>query len=335
MRSQRIQRFGVAMGVAALLTVTGCGGDTTGVPAPAEQPALEKTSTTQKQTGFDECELIETDELAKALGVDAMYVTGRSVMTQTDGSRRASCAYFPEDVPGMLGMELNTVADTDPERFFEPFSENFENVEEIRDLGDRGEAVAYQAQGTSTHYIEVRTIVGDRGLHLFYSYQDEGGVMPKADGVSAGVILGTALERLPDQVTIPDGTPEGPCADIDLAPAAEALGAELAMARSVLSKKDSMSCYFSGGGASLEVILLTDPSRAEKATVKPADITHADLGDGAKVMITDAEALDARVNLGNRVVAITATYDTGPGTTPRPADVEMVRTVVDAVSEGN
>lgn len=52
-------------------------------------------------------------------------------------------------------------------------------------------------------------------------------------------------------------------------------------------------------------------------------------------MITDAEALDARVNLGNRVVAITTTYDTGPGTTPRPADVEMVRTVVDAVSEGN
>ena len=110
---------------------------------------------------------------------------------------------------------------------------------------------------------------------------------------------------------------------------------ELVMARSVLSEEDSMSCYFSGGGASLEVILLTDPDRAAQAAVEPADITHADLGDGGKVDLTDAESLSARVNLGERVVVITATYETAPGTTPAPGDVEMVQAVVDAISEGN
>lgn len=333
-----MHHLGAAMGVAALLAVSGCGNAVVGAPTPGPRSSSETADSTGKaeEAGVDECGLVEPDEVAKAIGVEAMYVTGRTVRMSSDGSRHAACVYFPEDVPGMLGMQLSTVADTDPERFFEPFAKNFQNIETIPNLGDRAEAVAYGANGTSTHFVEVRTIVGDTGLHLYYAYKDGGGVMPKADGAAAAVILTTALERLPDEVTIPDGTPEGGCADIDLESAAEAVGAELEMARSVVSDEDAMSCYFSGGDANLDITLLTDPSRAQDATVTPDEITHADIGDGARLLYTEAETLDARVNLGGQVVAITASYeDAGTVTTLRPADVELVRNVVEAISEGN
>ncbi|MBB5802030.1 hypothetical protein F4560_001798 [Saccharothrix ecbatanensis] len=331
-----IHQLGAVLGVSVLLLAGGCGKTVTGSAIPESPSGSETADSTGKEqkTGFDECGLAEPAELAKAIGVNAMYVTGRSAMTQPDGSRRASCTYFPEDVPGMLGLQISTVADTDAERFFAPFAKKFRNIKQVPKLGDRAEAVAYKANGTSTHYIEVRTISGDRGVHLYYTYMDSGGAMPKADGSAAALILVKALERLPDKVTIPDGTPDGRCADIDLKAATKALGAEFVMARSVVSEKDSMNCYFSGGAASFDVTLVTDPNPVRGWTVAPDKITHPDLGDGARLLFTEAKTLSARINVGDRVLAINASYDAPDTVTAlRPADVELVRTIVDSVGK--
>jgi hypothetical protein len=327
-----VRRAGVALGAAALLAVAGCGGDAgSDGAAPGTPPILKTKATEDEPAGFDECGLVDPDEIAEAIGVAAMHVTGRAVTVQDDGSRRASCTYFPEDVPGILGMQLSTVVDTDPGRFFAPFADNFSNIETIPNLGDRAEAVAYGANGTSTHYIEIRVIQGDVGLHFYYSYSDEaGGTMPKADGSAAAVILTRALEQLPDEVTIPDGTPEGACTDIDLEPAAEAVGAELVMARSVLSEKDAVNCYFSGDDGHLDVTLITNQDRARRAAVTPDQITHPDLGDGARLIVTEANSLTAFVNMGDQVMVVGAGYaDTV--TELRPADVELVRSLVDTI----
>lgn len=330
------RRLVAVLGATALLASAGCGNEyVTGTPA-GEAPSLEMTATeeSEPETGFDECSLIDPSEAAEWMGIDALYVTGRSAMRLDDGSMRATCTYFPENVPGMLGMHLNTVTDTDPERFFAPFKK-YDNVLSVEEIGDRTEAVGYSARGTSTRFLEIRTIAGDRGIHLYYTYSD-GGVMPELNGGAAvGTIMRGALERLPDEVTIPDGTPEGVCADLHLELAAEALGAELGMARSVVAEGDAVSCFFSGDGTNLDYAVLTDPKRAKGLAVARGDVTHSDIGDGARLLITEAGSLDARINLGDHVVAITASYgdDAGAITEPRPEDIALVQTIVDSVGE--
>lgn len=287
----RFRRLATVLGVATMLALAGCGSTVPGVAKPAgdtptpERKPADESADEPEESGFDECGLVEPDKIAEWIGVDALYITGRSAMT------------------------LNTVTDTDPERFFAPFKK-YDNVLPIEDPGDRG-------------------------LHLYYTYSD-GGVMPDLQGgADVGTLLREALEQLPDEVTIPDGTPEGPCADIDLEAAAEALGAELAMARSVVTDGDAVSCFFSGDGANLDSGVLTDPTRTKQVAVAPGDVTHDDIGDGARLLITEADSLDARVNVGDNVVAITATYGSAAGTltSPRQEDVELVRTIVDALGE--
>jgi hypothetical protein len=338
---KKLRHVSVALGVTALLAVAGCGGDAKpfGVE-PGTPPTLKTMSMTEKPAepaGFDECGLVEPAEVASAVGVDAMYVIGRAVMTLLPefGDYRVVCKYFPEDVPGLLGMDLSTVTNTSPEAFF-TFAENYENVETIPNLGDRAEAVAYRANDSATHFVEVKTIKGNQGLHLLYVYRD-GGLMPKADGAAAAVILTKALERLPDEVTIPDGKPEGPCADIDLSAAAEVVGDELTMARSVMAAKGAMNCYFSGTDANLDVVLVTEPSRVELSAVPSDEITHADLGDGARLIIGEDGRLHAVVNMGDRLVRVAVDYgdDAGTVTEPRPADVELVASIVDTFGAGD
>jgi hypothetical protein len=124
----------------------------------------------------------------------------------------------------MMGMEISTVARTDPERFFTPF-ERFDKVESLDNLGDRTEAVGYSAAGTANHFVEIRTLEGDRGVHLFYAYRDGGGAMPEIEAPAAAVLLATAMERLPAEVAVSNWAPEGRCAGIDLDHASEAMGA--------------------------------------------------------------------------------------------------------------
>jgi uncharacterized protein DUF3558 len=338
MSVQGIRRLATVLGAAAvLLAVAGCGGSVAGEPTSAMQPASTTTESAEKEreTGFDECGLVEPEEFAEAIGVEAMYVISRSVMTLDSGSRRASCMYYPEDTPGMYGPSISTVANTNAEEFFEPFAKNFNNVETINGLGDRAEAVAYKANGTSRHFVEVKTISGNRGLHLLYTYLDSGGPIPKADGEAAAKILTKALERLPDEVTIPDGTPEGKCADVDLSFAEETLGAELEMARSVVADAGGMSCNYSGDDASFDILFYTDPGVARDAAVPPDGITHPDIGEGARLLFTQAETVDAQVNLGDQYMRITLYHAGDSVTEVRPADVELVRSIVDTISDGN
>ncbi len=336
----RSSRVAAAIAVAVVLVSAGCSDDSAGsggVAEPPDPPTLELKPTGEDvaETGFDECGLVEPAEIAEVLGVDAMYVTARSaVELDAEGDRRAGCKYLPAELPGISAMEIATVTGTDPERFFAPFADNFQNVETIADLGDRAEAVAYGGEGT--HYIEIRTILGDRGLHFHYAYADEGGLMPEADGRAAALILTKALEQLPDEVVIPDGTPEGKCADVDLEAAAEVVGGELTMARSVLSDDGAMSCAFTGGNVTLDIAVTTDPDRVAKDAVEPDTITHADIGDGARLMITEAGGLLARANVGDHVVIVQGGYaEAGSVTELRPEDVELVRSIVDVVGEGN
>jgi len=193
--------------------------------------------------------------------------------------------------------------------------------------------VAYGAEGTPNHFIEIRTLDGDRGVHLFYAYRDGGGAMPEIEGPAAAGLLTTAMERLPDEVTITNGAPEGRCAGIDLDHATEAVGSELVMARSVESGGDGVNCHFGGDGASLDISMLTDPTEARGKAVAPDQVTHSDLGDGARIVIAEGGALSARINLGDRVLVITASYgaDADTVTKPRPAHVELVRAIVDGI----
>lgn len=324
--------LGAVMGVAALLAVTGCGSSVAGEPTSVSKTT--ESAEKKQEAGFDECGLVEPEEFAEAIGVEAMYVISRSVMTLDNGSRRASCMYYPEDMPGMFGPSISTVANTDAEEFFEPFAKDFDNVQKIEGLGDRAEAVAYKANGTSRHFVEVRTISGNRGLHLVYTYLDNGPI-PKADGGAAAKILTMALERLPDEVTIPDGTPEGKCADVDLSLAAETLGAELDTARSVVADAGGASCNYSGDDASFDILFYTDPDVAKDAAVPPDLVTHPDIGEGARLLFTQAETIDAQVNLGDQYMRITLYHAGDSVTEVRPADVELVRDIVDVFSEGN
>ncbi|OZM82751.1 hypothetical protein CFP66_08665 [Pseudonocardia sp. MH-G8] len=317
------------LGATAWLALASCSADGAATPdLVGESPSVAP----RPADGFDECSLVTPREVAERLGVDAMYVTSRSAMALTDGSLSASCRYFPEDIPGMMGMQLSTVADTDAERFFAPF-ETFDNVGSLDNLGDRTEVVAYGAVDTPNHFIEIRTLDGDRGLHLFYAYRDGGSGMPEIEGPAAATLLTTAMKRLPDEVTITNGAPQGRCAGIDLDHATEAVGRQLVMARSVESGGDALNCHFGGDGASLDISLVTDPAAAKGRAVAPDQVTHSDLGDGARIVIAEGGALSARINLGDHVLVIDASYgeDSDTVTEPRPAHVELVRAIVDGI----
>lgn len=329
------RRLVAALGAAALLTSAGCGNEyVSGTPAALAGTTSEES---EAEPGFDECGLLDLRETAEWLGVEALYVTGRSTMTLVDGSPSAGCRYFSADLPGMLGMQLNTVTETDPERFFAPF-EKYENVLPLEGIGDRTEAIGYQADGTTVHFLEIRTIVGDRGLHLFYIYGEDGSGMPELDGGEAvRAMMRTAVERLPDEVVIPDGKPEGGCADIDLELAGEVLGTALVSARSVVSDGGAMRCYFGGdGGVNLDITLVTDPATAKDQAVTPDLVTHPDIGDEARVTVLEQRTLQARVNLGARTFVINANYGdgvVGTVTEPRSEDLDLVRAIVDALGE--
>ncbi|MEU3273133.1 hypothetical protein ABZ639_20030 [Saccharomonospora sp. NPDC006951] len=323
-----------ALGAAALLTMTGCGENVAGKPV---RQADEQSRPSTQDNGFDECSLVEPETIARAIGVDTMYITSREARLQDDGSTRALCQYHPQDLPGLSGMTLSTVAGTDAERFFAPF-ERHDEVAEIDDIGDATKAVAFAVDGSPTAFIELRTIVGDIGLHLRYQYdQSGGGVMPEADGSALGTIVRAAIEKLPGDLTIPEGQPEGVCARIDLDLAAEVLGDELVMSRTLESSAGGATCDLSNGPASLGVILVTDEEQVAKMAPKP-ELVNEDIGNGALVEVAQAPEgqgpLHARVDTGDEVVEIFAHYadGVGPFTSPRPEDLDLVRSVVASVS---
>ncbi|WP_199742483.1 DUF3558 family protein [Streptomyces triticirhizae] len=352
------RRTVAACGLAATLLVAGCGGSDSGnnggsgngdggassaggdaSPAEETEPEPEEDA---EAAGLDACELLTEQEVATAIGAEALHVTSRRVAPEVDGGRLAGCSYLNEDVPGIAGMTLNVVAGTDDEAFFMPFAER-EGLYAVDELGERNLYVGYETGDGSVHFRELRIMEGDTGLHLRYTYHDNPGGMPALDEDSMvdamTAIASSAIERLPDQVTIADGVPEGPCAEIDLALAAEALGGELTTAGSVVGEDGALNCEFGGVDAELTVLAVTDPARVASMGVPAAEVNVPDLGDGARVRVMPADAgaqgpLDATVNVGGtKVVVVSAVYapEAGAMSEPAPEAVELVRHIAATV----
>ncbi|UED88161.1 DUF3558 family protein [Streptomyces profundus] len=343
----------VACGVAALLGVAGCsesgspepgGGASAGADEGAargdaaadDEPEAERV----EDAGFDPCDLLPPEEVAPLIGVDALYVTSRQVSPDADGGRLAGCSYLTEDVPGIAGMTVNVVAGTEREAFFAPFQER-EALVVDGSFGDEQRVVAYETPDGSTHFRELRVIEGDTGFHIRYTYNDSPDGMPALDDEAMAEALAlmtvAALDRLPAEVTIADGVPEGVCADIDLALASGALGEELTTARSVLGEGGALNCEFSGEAAALTVVAVSAPDRVAAMRVPAEMLNVADIGDGASVRILPNDEaqgpLDAMVHLGDRLVVVSAAYGPGAGsiTAPRAEDAELVRDIAEAV----
>ncbi len=337
-------RLAVALGAMAL--VAGCSsgdssepeGDAAGSGAaegsgqePQEQQESQEPAA---QTGFDECGLFETDELADIFGVPALHITDRSINPQAEGGRLAACGYYSDDIPGLSGVWINTVAGTDEEGLFAAFEGR--DTGSLDNLGDRAEVVATTAPGGAVRSRQLRAIDGDVGLIISYTYDEAPGGVPAIPDAELGEAVATVaaltLDRVPQELTILDGEPEGPCAEVDLAHAAEVLGAELVAARTVLNDTGGVSCTFTGNGAALEAVVYTDPETVENWSPPADEITAPDIADGAR-LDTDQGYLDARVISGDHVLAISAWYTEAVGApaTPGPQETELLRAVAEAI----
>jgi uncharacterized protein DUF3558 len=339
-------RLAVSLGAMAL--VAGCSssdssepeGDAAGSTAGATEGSGKEPQEQQEsqepaaQTGFDECGLFEPDELAGIFGVPALHITERSINPQAEGGRLAACGYYSQDLPGISGVWINTVAGTDEEGLFAAFEGR--DTGSLDNLGDRAEVVATTAPGGAIRSRQLRVIDGDVGLIISYTYEEAPGGLPAIPDAELGEAVATvavlALERVPQELTIPDGEPEGPCAEVDLAHAAEVLGEELVAARTVLSDTGGVSCVFTGNGAALDAVVYTDPEIVENWRPPADEINAPDIADGAR-FDTEQGYLDARVISGDHVLAISAYYTQAVGApaTPGPQETELLRTVTEAI----
>jgi hypothetical protein len=289
-----------------------------------------------EQAGFDEC-VFETDELANLFGADTLYITGRSIYPQGDGGRFAGCSYSTVDIPGVEGFKMSTVTGTNEAAFFQSWEGR--ETGEVDNLGDHAEAFSMTDSSGTAHMGLLKVLDGDTGLNFQYSFvEDDPRGMPAYEDAELGELMNAValltLERLPEEITIPDGAPEGPCADIDLAQASELLGEDLVAARTVLSDTGALACEFTSNGAALRAIVYTDPVFAESMSAPAEDINVPDIGDGAVVQIErESAVLDATVNAGERVLFISAQYAPAVGAPDahRPEDTELVRAIADTL----
>ncbi|MGP4113332.1 hypothetical protein ACTWP5_20765 [Streptomyces sp. 4N509B] len=339
-------RLAVALGAMALVAGCSSGGSsepgedaegTAGAGGGGEQREEQQTQESEEpvaQTGFDECGLFEPAELAEIIGVPELYVTERSAAPQWAGGRLAGCGYYTDNVPGLADLTIYTVGGANEDELFAAFEGR--EAGPVEDLGDRAEVVAMSAPGGVLRSRELRTIDGDVGLIVTMVYGETPGGFPEIPDAELGSAFATlavlALERVPEELTILDGEPEGPCAGIDLTQAAETLGEELVTARAVLDDAGGSFCQFSGDEAELTVNVLTDEEAAGNWSPAAEEITHPDIGDGARFN-SDSGYLEARVILGERVVVIESSHTEAIGLpeTPRPEDVELVRSIAASV----
>jgi hypothetical protein len=349
-------RLTMAAAAVALLTSAGCSSDSGGDSPSAdggagqqtvganeddeqEQQQSQESQEPQEpveQAGYDECQLFEPDELADIFGADTLYITKRAMYPEGDGGRLAECSYLPTDIPGIDGFTMSTVVGTNREAFFQSWDQH--ETGEVDDLGDHAEAFTMTDDSGSAHMGLLKVIDGDTGLNFRYSYtENDPGGMPAFDDTTLGQKMAEvafyALERLPEEVTIPDGAPEGPCADVDLAQASRVLGQDLVGARTVLSDTGAMACEFNNVYATLSTTVYTDPVLVENMRASSQEINAPEIGDGALVRINqETGTLEATVYAGERILSITAYYEpTIAPDAPRPEDTELVRAIADAL----
>ncbi|RMI36326.1 DUF3558 domain-containing protein [Streptomyces triticirhizae] len=297
-------------------------------------PGEEESEEPAALPGFDECGLFQPAELADTLGVPTLYITGRSIGPRAQGGRLAGCGYYAEDVPGFSGLWVHLVAGTEEGEFFAAFEGS--DTGPVEGLGDRAEVLALTAPGGAVRSRELRAIDGDLGLVVSYTYDEAPGGMPAIPDAELGEAVATiafeALERAPEELVIPDGEPEGPCAQVDLAHAAEVIGEEPAAVRTVMNDAGGLRCDFAGDEASLGVVVYTDPTFVENWAPPAEEFNAPEIGDGAR-LDTSQGYLESRVVSGNRVLVVSATYTEAVGvpTTPGARESELVAAVAEAV----
>jgi hypothetical protein len=299
-----------------------------------EQQEQQEQQEPAAQAAFDECQLFEPDELAGIFGLPALHITVRSIDPQADGGRLAACGYYSDVIPGLSGVWINTVAGADEEELFAAFEGR--DTGALDDLGDRAEVVATTAPDGSVRSRQLRVIDGDVGLIISYTYDESPGGLPAIPDAELGEAVATvavlALERVPGELTILDGEPEGPCAEVDLAHAADVLGEELVTARAVRSDTGGVSCTFTGDEAALDAVVYTDPEIVENWRPPADEINAPDIADGAR-LDTEHGYLDTTVISGDHVLAISAWYTqtVGAPAAPGQQETELVRAVAEAV----
>lgn len=329
-----IRRLCAVMGVVAMLTLTACSTAVAG--SPAAGGGTGDTDSADSAPGFDECGVVDLAELAEWLEVDSMYVTSAEVMVNSYGIRQATCTYYPADHPGATGVKLTYAPGVDPETYFDQWEKNYDNRIPL-EVGDRAETIGLANPEIDLKIYLVHAIKGTVGVDLFYSFdssgKEENGMPVVEEGAKKfTTLLNAVFERLPEELDIQDGEPEGPCADIDLDQADETLQSELTTARTVQRDDGAFNCVFGGESGRLEVSL-SKPAKA------PENVTHGDVGDGALIRVDPPGGgsgpgnLNAWVAVGDNLVRVTAAYgnDVSGITEARPEDVEFVRAIVEAV----
>jgi len=280
--------------------------------------------------------VVEPAELAEWVGTDAMFVTSADVVVSPEGATRATCTYYPKDIPGATGMKLTYSPDVDPDTYFDQWEKNYDNRLPL-EIGDRAEAIALSSEGVDVKLYLVHAIKGTQGVDLFYSFAEDpeksGGMPVVEEGADKfGKVLNAVFERLPEELDIQDGEPEGACADIDLDLLSETLQADLTTARTTQGDNEAIDCTFGGPSGYVSASYMV-PGRP------PGSITHQDVADGALIRIDEPGGgatqgqLSAWAVIGENVLRISATYgnDVSGITEPRPEDVELVRAIVEAV----
>ncbi|KAB8163355.1 DUF3558 domain-containing protein [Streptomyces sp. 3MP-14] len=339
-------RLAVALGAMALLAgcssggTIGPSGDDPGDGAEAtagtdrEAPPEEGAEEPVAQAGYDECQLFQPAELAELLGIPTLHITGRSIGPQAQGGRLAGCGYYAEDVPGFSGLWVHLVAGAEEGEFFAPFDGS--DTGPVEGLGDRAEVLALTAPGGAVRSRELRAIDDDLGLVVSYTYDEAPGGMPAIPdaelGEAVATIAFTALERAPEELVIPDGEPEGPCAEVDLAHAAEVIGERPAAVRTVLNDAGGLRCDFAGDEASLGVVVYTDPTFVANWAPPAEEINAPEIADGAR-LDTSQGYLESRVISGDRVLVVSAAYTEAVGAPAEPGarESELVAAVAEAV----
>lgn len=330
-----IRRLGAVMGVAAMVALTACATAVAGSPAAGGGAGGSDSSNPSSGKGFDECGVVELAELAEWVGTDAMFVSSAEVNVGPDGTKSATCAYYPRNIPGATGLKLTFVPDADPDTFFEQWETNYQNRLPL-EIGDRAEAVALSSEGIDLKIYLVHAIKGTQGVDLFYSFSEKsepGGMPVVEEGADRfGTMLNAVYERLPEELDIQDGKPEGACADIDLDLLSGTLQADLTTARTTQGDDGAIDCTF-GGASGFASVSYMVPGKA------PENMTHQDVGDGALIRVDEPGGgesqgdLNAWVAVGENLLRIRGSFGEGVSgiTAPRPEDVELVRAIVEAV----
>lgn len=255
----------VVIAAAVALSSTGCtpepSAETPGTKAPASSARSERVEPLDS-ADFDECDLVEPEELATATGVKELFVTWRRIRVNPNGGLDIDCLYDEKDAPRMDGRVVGIRTNADARTLFEK-DRSFGETEAVEGLGDRA-VVGFR---------ELRVLRGDIGLTMTGAFD-----LDKDEGERLFALARKAVQRLPEEPEIVRDVAEGRCGELDRSAASEALGAKLTAARSV-GAGDRVGCSYAGEQAGLDIVVWTgqdaELERSVPARDDPFEISEA------------------------------------------------------------